>query len=406
MSTLTEQIEACSDGSVIRLAADVEEAVVVPEGKRFTLDLNGHTLSAPAGSTPMLIVGASVRIRNGTIHSTGDSDAVRVGAKGSKVMSRVHLEPSLKVISDEGVGLWLGANAEAETGAEISNVKPGYAAVCGNGLPECWSNSLSVYGGSITSPDTAIYWPQVGDLRILGGRIEAPLGIEIRAGTLTMQGGTVIGTGAPASSNPNGSGTTSAGCGIAIAQHTTKQPISVTITGGSVSGYSAVYESNPQNNPAEDISKVGIALTGGEFSAINNGTVAVYSEDCRGFVSGGTYSTAVDPSLCKDGFDVVLQPDGSYKASVVAWQFPDGGACGGGFLSTRRLIMTRTRFDYQSGGIELPVEGFEPIAVLSASAKGGLTGYYDPDTRKVILYKGAKEASGTLENLSITLIGH
>ena len=406
MPTLNERIEACSGGSVIVLDGDVEEEVVVGSGKKLTLDLGGHTLTAPAGVTPLTVLGADITVRNGKILSTGDSNGIRVGKAGATEVSKARLESDLTVVSEEGCGVLLCAKAFVETGANVSNVKAGFAAISGNGNQNNWYNGLTVFGGSVTSPDTAIYWPQVGDLKILGGELVAPLGIEIRAGQLYMSGGTVRGTGVPVTTAPNGSGSTSSGCGIAVAQHTTKQPISVTIAGGVVEGYSAVYESNPQNNPAADISKVGMNIVRGTFNAINGGTVAVHSEDCTGFVRGGAYNTPVDASMCADGFEVIKQSDGSYVAVVTAWTFPDGGVTGGGLMNMRRLVMSCNRLQYTAGGISLPTADFRPYSVLSASAKGGLTGYYDAGTNKVVLYRGSKEVSGTLEDVTLIMVGH
>ena len=45
-STLAEAIEN-ADGATVRLLADVTESVAIAKGKTITLDLSGHTLTAP-----------------------------------------------------------------------------------------------------------------------------------------------------------------------------------------------------------------------------------------------------------------------------------------------------------------------------------------------------------------------
>ncbi len=160
---------------------------------------------------------------------------------------------------------------------------------------------LTINGGALTSSEsTGIYFPGYGTLTIDDGEITGVTGIEIRAGELNMSGGTVTGTGSPIATAPNGNGTTSLGAGIAVAQHTTKLSITVNITGGSVNGHSALYESNPQKNGPEDIGKVNVTISGGEFKAINGGTNAVYSEDCKGFISGGIFSSNPSAYCAKD----------------------------------------------------------------------------------------------------------
>lgn len=166
-------------------------------------------------------------------------------------------------------------------------------AISGNGTTH--GTTIVINGGSIISTgSTGIYHPQAGTLEINGGEITGAMtGIEARAGEVTMSGGTVTGLGTPTSVDPNGNGTTSTGAGIAIAQHTTKLPISVTVTGGVINGYSAIYENNPQENGTDSIAKIEIDIEGGEFNAINGSTVPVYSEDFKGFISGGLYSHSV-----------------------------------------------------------------------------------------------------------------
>ena len=138
----------------------------------------------------------------------------------------------------------------------------------------------------------AIYHPQNGSLTINGGNFDGQeSAIEIRAGKLNITGGKYTATNKPSSSTPNGNGTTSNGVAIAVAQHTTKLPINVKISGGTFNGFSALYESNPQNNASEYISKVKLEVSGGTFNAINEGTVAVHSVDCKNFITGGIFSS-------------------------------------------------------------------------------------------------------------------
>lgn len=121
-------------------------------------------------------------------------------------------------------------------------------------------------------------------------------GIELRAGKLNVTGGVITGNGIPTGVTPNGNGATTVGAGIAVAQHTTKLPTELTVTDGVVNGYTALYQSNPQNNDADSIAKVKLAVSGGTFNAINGGTKAVYSENCTGFITGGKFSSTPDAS--------------------------------------------------------------------------------------------------------------
>ena len=96
--------------------------------------------------------------------------------------------------------------------------------------------------------DGMIYAAGYANWDIRGAEITGETGMEIRAGSLTMSAGSITGNGTPTEVLPNGNGSTTSGAGLAIAQHTTKLPISVRITGGTISGYTALYESTPEKD--------------------------------------------------------------------------------------------------------------------------------------------------------------
>ena len=167
-------------------------------------------------------------------------------------------------------------------------------AIGGNGTNH--GTTTAINGGSITSKEsTGIYHPQYGVLNVNGGSITGGVtGIEIRSGELNMTGGVVTGLGNPTEVEPNGNGTTSSGAGIAIAQHTTKLPIALNVTGGTVEGFSAIYESNPQSNEKDALNKIELNINGGEFNAINKGTAVIFSQDFEDFVTKGEFNQPVD----------------------------------------------------------------------------------------------------------------
>ena len=142
-------------------------------------------------------------------------------------------------------------------------------------------------------------------------------GIEIRAGKLIVNGGTITGNAVPTESDSNGNGATTVGAGIAVAQHTTKLPIDVQINGGEINGYTALYEKNTEENGAEDIAKVSVTVNDGKFAAINGGVNAVYSEDCVKFLKGGHYTS--DPTAFKaENYYVLPSTEAGYNYMVTA----------------------------------------------------------------------------------------
>ena len=166
-------------------------------------------------------------------------------------------------------------------------------AICGNGNPDRINTKLVINGGKLSvksATGTAIFQPQDGETIVNGGEIKGASGFEIRSGKLEVNGGTIIGTAVPVEVHPNGSGTTSTGAGIAVAQHTTKLPIEVVIKGGTIQGYSALYQSNPQKNEAEAVAKIKITVKGGVLETINGGEQVLYSENNLITVEAGEFS--------------------------------------------------------------------------------------------------------------------
>lgn len=129
-------------------------------------------------------------------------------------------------------------------------------------------------------------------------------GIEMRAGELNVGSGAEIYVSSDTEYKviPNGSGTTTEGAAIAIAQHTTKLPIEVNIIDGEFYANVPFSEANPQGNDAESLSKVSITISGGEFISYADETVV--SEDFTKFISGGVYTAAPDEVYAMDGYSV------------------------------------------------------------------------------------------------------
>ncbi len=92
-------------------------------------------------------------------------------------------------------------------------------------------------------------------------------------------------------------------------------PISVNIESGTIKGFSALYQSNPQGNDEESIGKVNINVTGGNFEAINGGTLAVYSENKTGFISGGYFSSDPTAYVAK-GKTIVSNDSSTYAYKI------------------------------------------------------------------------------------------
>ena len=185
--------------------------------------------------------------------------------------------------------------------------------VSGNGTseetkPNYGGNAkITLNGGTITSQDLGVYAPQVNGETTIGEGMTinaVKCGVEVRAGTLNVNGATInVDEETPYEFNPNGSGSTATGVAIAVAQHTTKQEIVANVTGGTFTAPVAFAEGNPQHNADEDVAKIQLSITDGEFNA-TNGEPVVATEDVDAFISGGSFNKVPEGKYVASGYDV------------------------------------------------------------------------------------------------------
>ena len=318
-NTLSDAVAAAKDGATITLLKDValdkglNIGSVGSEQKVLTLDLNGHSISAT--NRVIMVQNAKLTVTGpgkiyeaspyfGAINikgsdSAGDEDytVVNIGVGVElEAWSPIFVTPFKDSGAPYAYGVVVNVDGAKLTGKRDIGGDVG-SAIYVNGQIKDQNNAPKLVLNNVTQTATGagMYLAGYANTTITGGSITGGnTGIEIRAGELTVNGATVVGNGVPTGVTPNGNGATTDGAGIAVAQHTTKLPIKVTINSGDISGYSALYQSNPQNNDAESVKKVSVAVNGGTFKAINGGTCGVYSENNCVTISGGTFDS--DPS--------------------------------------------------------------------------------------------------------------
>lgn len=156
---------------------------------------------------------------------------------------------------------------------------------------------INIYDTAVITNNigAGIYAAGYAKWNIYGGSITAAAsGIELRAGELNVTGGTIKSTATSTTSAKNGNGPTTSGAGIAVIQHSTMLPITVNISGGTITGNTAFYQNNTQENNSEAIAKISLNIKGGTFT----GAKGIYSENISHFITGGTFS--VDPTSYGD----------------------------------------------------------------------------------------------------------
>lgn len=306
-ATLADAVAAANNGETVTLLKDVQLGNILEIHKNLTLDLGGKTLSRQGS---VLDLYGDVTIKNGTITTTGTG----TGA--------VWMNQTAKLIVEDDVTMTAPADSFAIgyyqdcTAAEVTfkGKITGGNGITVNGLIKDTStnNKLVVDGAKITVSGQGIYQAGYAEtaFSVNDSTISGSTGIEVRAGKLNVTNSVISGSG-EFKCKPNDNGGTTDGAGIAIAQHTTKLPIEVTISDGEISGPYAIYESNPQQNDADSIAKVKLSVTGGKFNG------RVYSEDIKGFISGGYFTT--DPSAyVASGYVAGTSDVSGYSYKVVA----------------------------------------------------------------------------------------
>lgn len=249
-----------------------------------TLDMNGHSIYSSAQKVFWLNEG-SLTVENGLIdvNATSQGFAFRIEPLSQDKVATLKLGSGLAVISHTYAPVFLVPqsktdnnvlNAVLVTKADITSLKCKYAAIQGNGNSH--GTSITINGGKISGELTAIYHPQYGEMTVNGGEIEGATAIEMRAGKLVVNSGTMIGNGDPFESDPNGNGATTLGAAVAAVQHTTKLDLSVEINGGTLQGARAFYQANLQNNGKEALEKISITLG---KSAVYDGEIIVDSAE-------------------------------------------------------------------------------------------------------------------------------
>lgn len=290
--SLESAVLMADEKSTIKLLDDVALTDGIEIDKTITLDLNGKTIEkASDGWTEDTSVDYLIAVKRGgnlTIEDSTGSGKIDAG--------------------DLACGVKMTIKGEAETGDDAvltvngGTIRGKYYGISGNGTRH--GTEITINDGTITATDstgTAIYHPQDGSLTVNGGEITSSnTAIEIRSGSLTVTGGTITGGSGTAASTANGGGTTTSNAAVAIAQHTTKKPITVSITGGTFTGGAALYESDPNNIYGSDTSagKPDIEVTGGTFNG------AVSSNNVTGFIAGGTFTETVDEKLMAEGWKI------------------------------------------------------------------------------------------------------
>ena len=195
-TTLAAALDAAGENAIVKLLENVDGQVVIPAGKKLTLDLNRKTITH---SGTAIINNGTLIVKNGTVVSTGNC-GISIGNN-----SDTTIESSVTVTAQESAVI-----TSKSTGAEIyieggTFTSKDNAVIAGNGSArEGNPNIIVINGGTFNGGITTagyvacgIYAPWKDQITVNGGtfNITGGAGIVARAGQVTVDGGTFICTG-------------------------------------------------------------------------------------------------------------------------------------------------------------------------------------------------------------------
>ncbi len=288
----------------------LSKPVTIPQGSKVYLDLGGNKVSRSGGV--LFDVYGDLHIQNGEIEMSGLTDKPGSAIWLNKI-AKLTVAPDATVATDESssnfaVGFWSDCTTATLT---LGGKVVGANGITINGNIKESGNKIEVKDGAcVDVSGTGLYLAGVGETTLSNADVKGDTAVEIRAGKMTINDGNYTATAEKFSCDPNGNGTTTDGAAVAIAQHTTKKDISVTINGGTFKGIKALNESNPQNN--DPAPQVALSINGGSF------TGEVTTVDCSKFINAGSFSVNPDKNYIADGKNVYLKNDKNYYVAAKA----------------------------------------------------------------------------------------
>ena len=285
--SLQAAINAAARNATVTMLADTSENVTISTNY-LTLDLNGHTLNGgTVAGKPALTVTARVTVKDGSTAQTGT--IMREDTAANSGVS------SHYVIDVQGAG-WLTF--------ESGNVKNNSGNDSGKGasLVRVGDDSIAKYpglnikGGTFTQDNFIVIKVDSGDLFLNGGTLNSANSYAVENWhRAAIKGGTVNGT-------------------VAAWTYSGGHNSTLTISGGTVNGNVASVSYDKAEGKVAKVS-----ITGGTV----NGTLGTYTygngliliEDpakATIAVTGGTFSSEVDKSLCAKGYIPTKNADGTY----------------------------------------------------------------------------------------------
>ena len=272
--TLSDAIAAATSGQTVKLLKNITLTGTITIDKTLILDLNGFNISdntrvfeIKAGT---LALGGSGTVSS-TFATAGTSSVIKISAASGA--AELVIGKSVTVYSATSYAISLfGSETNAKkltvngTVTSENTLVGDASAIAGLGTTSGNNTQITINGGAKVNSTlgTAIYHPQQGTLTVNGGaEITGVTGIEVKAGTVNISGGTITATGS-VTHQANGNGTSTTGYAVALVENAgygIGSAVSVNITGGTFTG--PVEKVQDSARDGEET----LSITGGTFSS-------------------------------------------------------------------------------------------------------------------------------------------
>lgn len=318
-----------------------------------SVSVNGGKISGGASSYGIKATsGGNVNITDGEI--SGGIGALYLSDTKNTGTGSIKISGGTVKSEGYGVVLFDTTNLVVE-GGTISGVAP----ISTNGTAGNEKGKIVINGGKLEGTATGIYLPN-GILEIHGGEISGGVGITVRGGNLTMDGGTVIGS----INEPTNIGDT---------KYKVK-PAAISV----------------DKNQSYTGGNVNVKISGGNIIARNGVNAIAYTEngvDC----TDGCDKTADTCDRCKDGIAGLTITGGTITGVVVCDKYPKGawtvGSASAAYAAAKIVkavaLTIVERADAESKAVAATYAGTaKPIAAVSALSNTVGTSYDSADFEK------------------------
>ena len=331
-----------ADRIVMEKDIDMVSSAIINGGRTLEIDLNGHNISAP--SKVISIANAKVDFTGeGAIYESEDDQygALLIAGSSEDVADYtvVNVGENVTLAGWSGIfiakdaaggyknyGIVVNCKGTLENPGMDTHTTSGDAIYINGSNKNTTGNipKINLDGCRLKSKGLGIYAAGYAEWTLSNCEVEGDItAIEIRAGKMTVNGGTYTSNADPFAVEPNGNGTTTKGAALGISQHTTNLPIEVVVNRGTFNGAYAIWEKDVQNETARD--QIKLTVNDGTFNG------AIYSQNNKNCLIGGTYD---DVSA--------LDYMGKYNGDINITMARDGSICTSDFYQNRGGANTST----------------------------------------------------------------